>query len=405
MKRALAIWLVPVAACAQAGWLPADLPAAKPDGPTLCVRYYLTEEQGAAVLREAAAQFDTREKWEATAAHLRRRIQEGAGLSPWPRRTPLHARVTDRREHDGYSVENLVLETLPGVFACGNLYRPLRVVGPVPAVLTTHGHSGPITTPESWARHGRFTESVQKRGATLARMGAVVLSIDMFGYGDSFTQFGPDAHRTTTAMPLQVWNAMRALDFLAELEGVDASRLAVTGESGGGTQAFLLAALDPRVAASVPVAMVAAHFFGGCACESGRPIHRGPGHFANNAMIAALAAPRSQLVISDGGDWTRNTPQVEFPFLQRIYALHDAAAAVENVHLPTEGHDYGPSKRAALYRFLAGRFGLEAAAVDETRVTLEAAAVMRCFGDDPAALGHGVRTVADVESALAAAQR
>ncbi|HEU5080760.1 MAG TPA: prolyl oligopeptidase family serine peptidase [Opitutaceae bacterium] len=395
---------------ADLSWLPSDLPPLPTTGPALCPRDYLTPAQGAEVLDAAKAHFKDRDSWNAYADLLRRKIQEGAALAPWPKKTPLNPVIERRREFDGYSVENVRLETVPGVFACGNLYRPLKANGPCPAVLTTHGHTAPIKTPEDWAKHGRFHESVQRRAATLARMGAVVLTIDMFGYGDSFTQFGPDAHRRPDAMTFQLWNNIRALDFLASLDGVDPKRLAVTGESGGGTQTMLLTAVDDRVSVSVPVVMASSYFFGGCPCESGRPIHRSAEHFASNAMIATLAAPRPMLLVSDGKDWTKYTPQVEFPFAQAIYRLFGKESAVANVHLPDEGHDYGPSKRQAMYRFMAERLGLNDNAAraaddafDESKVTLENPEAMRVFtGELPK---HACRTVSEAVTALQALQR
>ncbi len=387
-------------------WLPSGLPPLPASGPALCPREYLTPAQGEAVLRAAAAHFTDRSAWESYAAVVREKIQEGAGLAPWPRRTPLHARVTARREHDGYSVENVALETLPGVWACGNLYRPLQATGRRPAVLTTHGHTPPMKTAVDWAMHGRFKEDVQLRGATLARMGAVVLSIDMFGYGDSLTQFGPEAHRQPLAMTVQLWNAIRAIDFLSDRDDVDPSRIAVTGESGGGTQTFLVTALDKRVAVSGPVVMVSSYFFGGCPCESGRPVHRSAEHFVNNAMIAALAAPRPMLIVSDGGDWTKFTPEVEFPYERSVYRLFGAESAVENVHLPREGHDYGPSKRAAMYRFLAERLALKAPEEkNEGRITLETPEVLRVWSDARALPEGALREAAAVEGALRRLQR
>ena len=403
MLRTLLL-LLPLSGLASVHWLPADVPPLPSDGPVLCARDYLKKDLGPRVLRAAGDEFATREAWTTYANHARLRIQEGAGLAPWPQRTPLNARITSRRVHDGYSVENVALETIPGVFVGGNLYRPLRATGKLPAVLTTHGHTGDVKAPEEWARHGRFTETVQRRGATLARMGAVVLSLDMFGYGDSLTQFGPRAHRRGFAMTMQLWNAMRALDFLTSLSDVDASRLAVTGESGGGTQAFLLAALDERIAVSVPVVMVSGAFFGGCPCESGMPIHRSADHFVSNAMIAAMAAPRPQLLVSVGGDWTSSTPEVEYPFLRRVYALFAAEANAANVHLPTEGHNYGPSKRAALYQFVAERFGLPHNG-DESAAVIEPPDALRAFTSDADLPRHALRTVEAAEAALRALQR
>lgn len=399
VKLSVVLLLSAVAASAQVDWLPDGLPALAKDSPTLCVRDYLTPEQGEAVLQAAAKQFDTRATWAAYADAMRRKIQEGAGLAPWPRRTALNAMMSESRAHDGYTVQNVMFEPVPGVYACGNLYRPIRAPKRAPAVLATHGHTSGADAPAEWARHGRFHESVQRRAATLARMGAVVLTIDLFGYGDSLMQFGPAAHRRPLALTMQLWTNLRAVDFLASLRGVDKERIAVTGESGGATAALLLTALEPRVAVSAPVAMVSSYFFGGCPCESGLPIHRSEEHFASNALIAALAAPRPLLVVSDGGDWTQFTPKSEFPFLQHVYRLYDADEKVANVHLASEGHDYGPSKRAAMYRFLATQLGLKED-FDESHVALESPEAMRVFKTAEEVPANALRTAEAVGAAL-----
>lgn len=301
------------AARADVPWLPSAVPPKPATGPALTQGNFLKPEVGQAVLDAALKQFPDRASWDTYAAHLRTRLQEGANLAPWPRRTPLNAVIRQRRAYDGYSVENVAFESVPGYFVTGNLYRPLDTPPPHAVVLSTHGHYGRINKPEDYDNHGRFSPIMQNRCASLARMGAVVLSIDMFAAGESMAILGQDAHKNPLAVTVHTWNAMRALDFLLGLEGVDPARVGVSGESGGGTQTFLLTALDPRVTVSAPVVMVSSYFFGGCACESGLPIHRSADHFANNAMIAALAAPRPLLLVSNGKDWTKHNPEIEFP--------------------------------------------------------------------------------------------
>lgn len=395
------------AARADVPWLPSAIPPKPATGPALTQGNFLKPEVGQATLDAALKQFPDRASWDAYAAHLRTRIQEGANLAPWPRRTPLNAVIRQRRAYDGYSVENVAFESVPGYFVTGNLYRPLNTPPPHAVVLSTHGHYGRINKPEDCDNHARFSPTMQNRCASLARMGAVVFSIDMFAAGESMAILGQDAHRNPLAVTVQTWNAMRALDFLLGLEGVDPARVGVSGESGGGTQTFLLTALDPRVTVSAPVVMVSSYFFGGCACESGLPIHRSADHFANNAMIAALAAPRPLLLVSNGKDWTKHNPEIEFPFLQKIYAYHGAPAEVANVHLPDEGHDYGPSKRAAVYRFFADKLRLNLPAVqtadgkiDESRVTLEKSAQLRVFTAEYSIPANALHDAAAIAQAL-----
>ncbi|MBP7143001.1 MAG: acetylxylan esterase [Opitutaceae bacterium] len=403
---------LPLAASPEA-WIPPNLPSLAAEGPTLCPGPYLTPEQGAATLEEGRHHFSDRRTWERYAAHARDQVQAGAGLKPFPRRTPLNPVRGSKRIHDGYTVENVAFESVPGYFVCGNLYRPSAPGGGgSPVVLSLHGHGKAIATEDDYARQGRFTPWMQARCATLARLGAVVLSIEMVGYGESIDQVTQEVHKRPFSLTLQTWNAMRALDFLLSLEGVDGSRVAVSGESGGGTQTILLTALDPRVTLSAPVVMVSSYFFGGCPCESGLPIHRNADHFASNVFIAGMAAPRPMLLVSDGDDWTKFTAVSEFPFLRHIYGLLGARDEVENVHLPTEKHDYGPSKRAAFYDFVSKHFGLNPAGKsgaalvgEEATIPIETHRQMRVFSAAQPRPTRALTSIIDVEKELRSLQQ
>jgi dienelactone hydrolase len=314
------------------------------DTTMLCRGAYFTEPQGKALLQKLATAYPDKKSWEERADKMRRQIIVGSRLNMLPAGTPLKAVIHSKQVMDGYTVENVSFESLPGFFVTGNLYRPTRVTSDYAGILCPHGHGN----------NPRWQEYTQRRCASLARMGAVVFAYDMIGNGDA-TQ---TTHKHPLAFQLQMQNSRRALDFLLSLPGIDKKRIGITGESGGGTQTFMLTAIDKRIAVSVPVVMVSAHFFGGCVCESGMPVHKGPDYQTNNTEIAALAAPRPMLLVSDGKDWTKNTPEVEFPFVKNIYGFYGATANIENKHLPDEGHDYGLNKRLAAYTFLAKQLKL-----------------------------------------------
>jgi len=340
-------------------------------------------EEGKKHLAQLLASNPDKNGWEFRKSELRKCFLEQLGLSPMPRKTPLNPVYTPQRKYDGYTVENVGLEVIPGLYLCGSLYRPAKGKGPFPAVLSPHGHF----TSQDMNQVGRYRPDQQYRCAMLARMGAVVFSYEMFAYGESLLQVSAADHKTSLALTIQTLNSIRVIDFLTSLSYVDPKRIGATGESGGGTQTFLLTALDDRVAVSVPVVMVSSYFYGGCACESGLPIHSCTGLMTNNAEISAMASPRPMLVISDGNDWTQNVPVVEFPYLQSVYSLYGKKENVENVHLATEGHDYGISKRLAMYDFMAKHLGLNIAAVkdklgkvDESKVTVENYEAQLVFG-------------------------
>jgi dienelactone hydrolase len=310
-----------------------------------------------AAVRHTDAHFEMRsygsgKEWLERAAFLRRQILASAGLLPMPPKTPVKAEVFGRMERDTYTIEKVLLETYPGYYLGGNLYRPRGRQGRFPGVVSPHGH---------WS-YGRLENqplaSIPARGISLARQGYVVFAYDMVGYNDTTqTPHGFGGQRETlwsiSPLGLQLWNSIRAVDFLLSLPDVDPDRIAATGASGGGTQTFLLTAVDERVKVSAPVNMISAIMQGGSVCENA-PNLRVRTH---NLEIGALMAPRPLLMVSATGDWTRNTPREEFPAIQGIYRLLGAEQSVEHVQMDAP-HNYSQASREAVYRFFGARLGV-----------------------------------------------
>jgi len=341
-------------------------------------QYHLkTPLQGKLQLDFLSTFYNDAVSWEKRKAELKNCMWEALKLSPLPAKPNSKPIISNKRTFDGYTVENVALEVLPGLYVSGSLYQPINPKGKIPVILNPDGHFG----------DGRYREDSQYRCAMQARMGAMAFSYDLFAWGESLLQFKPEDHRRALAQTIQFLNSERILDWMLSFKYADPKRVAITGGSGGGSQTMLVTALDDRITLSVPVVMLSSYHSGGCPCESGMGVHLCGGG-TNNVEIAAMAAPRPQLAISDGKDWTQQVPQVEFPFLQRIYGFYDKTNLVQNVHLPTEGHDYGINKRLALYSFLAKYFNLDlkkvqdrSGKIDESKVTIEKYPAMYVFGE------------------------
>jgi hypothetical protein len=296
------------------------------------------------------------QEWRKRATEIRQQVLVSCGLWPMPEKTPLEPHIFGKVERDGYSIEKVYFETWPGLYLGGNLYRPLgRGKGPFPAILNPHGH---------WA-NGRMADnkdgSIAGRCINFARQGMIAFSYDMIGYNDthfagsspaeSFSQVHHEIATNKTdllwnisLMGLQTWNSVRALDFLESLPDADPKRLACTGESGGGTQTFMLGSIEDRLAAQAPVVMVSHIMQGGCLCENA------PGLRVeySNMEIAAAPAPRPQILVAATGDWTKDTLTVEGPSIAHVYELLNHSDRFHYVRFNFD-HNYNQTSREAVY--------------------------------------------------------
>lgn len=316
----------------------------------------------------------TMAEWKTQSEAIRRRILVSNGLWPMPPKPPLNPTIHGKIDRGDYTVEKVYFTSHPGHYVTGNLYRPKHGKGPYPGVLSPHGH---------WSQ-GRFFEArdadvkkqldtgaetfeaaarsaLQARMVQLARMGCVVFHYDMAGYADS----QQIAHRSGLAdaqaglwlqnhMGLQTFNSIRALDFLLSLEDVDHERIGVTGASGGGTQTFILGAIDPRPTVAFPAVMVSTAMQGGCVCENASYLRIG----LNNVAFAALFAPRP-MALSGADDWTIAIETKGLPELRQVYDLHGKRHLIDAHAFPQFPHNYNQVARALMYEWFNRHLKLE----------------------------------------------
>jgi cephalosporin-C deacetylase-like acetyl esterase len=322
---------------------------------------------------------DSLDEWSERREEALLQLRIAVGLEPMPPKPPLKSSQQLIAERDDYSVFALRVESLPGHWVTGNLYLP-KGEGPFPAVLCPHGH---------WP-DGRFTDRadlverelesggesdpvaaryhLQARCVQLARMGCLVIHYDMVGYADSTAISHTEGLTSAAAqlwgvshLGLQTWNSLRMVDHLVERRDVDSTRIGITGGSGGGTQSFLLAAIDERIRAAFPAVMVSTEMQGGCVCENGPYLRLG----TSNIGISALIAPRA-LGMTGADDWTLHIEERGLPELKQVWSLYDRADAVEAKCFPQFGHNYNAHGRARMYAFMARHLQLESATTESS---------------------------------------
>ena len=332
------------------------------------------EDEGRQMLDYLSSLYHNKLEWESRRDSLRREVRQRLELDAFldscvvikDKKGNLQRPVTlsKVRKHDGYTTQNICIELTPGQHLFGTIYSP-----------TTSSNALIVCPDGHWPM--RYRDEEQQRLGTLARMGAVCVDFDLYGWGESEKEVGAEAHHTSRAHVYQAACGYILLDWmLKNRKDIDPERVGVMGGSGGGTHTVLLSLLDERVTASAPVVHLASHFDGGCPCESGKPVQLSGGGTCE-PELAAVMAPKPMLIVSDGGDWTSSVPTLEFPYLQRIYGFYDAKDKVRNVHLPEERHDFKENKRQAVYEFFIDVFHLDASKLDESKITIESEAALK----------------------------
>ncbi|MCA9083542.1 MAG: acetylxylan esterase [Planctomycetaceae bacterium] len=291
--------------------------------------------------------------WQKQRQQLRDQLEAAWGGFP-NEHAPLEPQTHDILQRDGYDVEKLTFQTFPGVRMTANLYRP-HSPGRHPAVLCVHGH---------W-RGAKQDPHVQARCLGLVKLGFVVLAVDAFGAGErAITPELGQYHGEMVAATLwpigrplsglQVYENMRAVDYLISRPDVDARRLGITGASGGGNQTMYAGAWDERFSAVVPVCSVGNYqaYLGAacCMCE----VVPGALQFTEEWGVLSLTAPRALMVISatrDAFQFSVNEARKSIAMTQPVYGLFDRPAALRHATFESQ-HDYNQPMREAMYGWM-----------------------------------------------------
>ncbi|MBN9658561.1 MAG: acetylxylan esterase [Acidobacteria bacterium] len=256
MRRLLSMLIAAAACCAAA-----DLKVAE-DG-------RLSKELADYLTREAAVHWNARHATIAglrNARDLEKRQQEfrswlTKAMGGFPEKTPLNAKITGGFTRDGYRVEHLIFESLPGFYVTANVYVPTNAKPPYPAVLGTAGHSV----------SGKAISTYQYAWIGLVKRGFLVLAFDPPGQGERSEYFDKTLGKSTVSIGTrqhdmagtqclltgstfalyEAWDGIRAFDYLLTRPDVDGQKIGVAGNSGGGTQSAYLSVVEPRLAASV----------------------------------------------------------------------------------------------------------------------------------------------------------
>ena len=247
--------------------------------------------------------------WKEKRVGYRKQLFEMLGLEPLPARTDLKPEITNTIKSDGFIVENITFQSRPGLYVTGNLYRPLKQEGKIPAILYVCGHGGVKKNGIIYGNKVHY----QHHGEWFARNGYVCLTIDTLQLGEiEGLHHGTYREgmwwwlsRGYTPAGVEAWNCIRALDYLESRPEVDGDKLGVTGRSGGGAYSWWIAALDERIKAAVPVAGITNlknHVIDGAVeghCDCMFMVNT---YQWDYAQVAALVAPRPLLISNTDKD-------------------------------------------------------------------------------------------------------
>jgi hypothetical protein len=285
-------------------------------------------------------------------------------LGPFQERTPLNSKITSTVRKNGYRIENIIYESLPGFFVTASLFIPDNLKKPAPAILFCSGHSTGVYRLPYY----------QLPLLNLVKKGFIVLAIDPIGQGERLQYFNPQKGGSIIGSSTQehsypsaqvfltgksiaryfIWDGIRGIDYLVSRKEVDPDRIGVHGLSGGGTQTAYISALDDRVAASAPAGYITSYrrLMESVGVQDGEQnFYHGISSGIDHADFLEIRAPKPTLIMATTGDFfSIQGARETYAEVKRIYEL---AGNPDNIAMTEDdnGHGYTKKNREAMYAF------------------------------------------------------
>ena len=314
------------------------------------------------VRKAEVAELKTEEDWLQRQILVRAKLNEILG--PFPERTPLNPKITEVLKRDGYRIEKILYESVPGNFVTAALYVPKGVKKNAPAIFYACGHT----------LDGFRSKVYQHIIINLVKKGFVVFTIDPMGQGERFEYWdeqknepkfpNPDhAHSYAGAQCLIsgystasyfIWDVMRGIDYLLSRKEVDPKRIGMTGRSGGGNLTAYLGALDDRILATAPECYITSYKYlyktrGPQCAEQNlyQMIEKGLDH----VDFIAARAPKPTLIISTTRDFF--SIQGTREAYKEAKEMYTSLGVPENITMVEDDDKHTSTKknREAMYAF------------------------------------------------------
>lgn len=347
------------------------------DAPNALNRYLTAEAVELLNARkEEVSRLNTVADWKQRQTQIKNSIWEVLG--EFPEKTPLNAKTLNIVKKPGYTMENIVYESLPGFYVTASLFIPDKTQKKAPAILFCSGHSGIAYRRDVY----------QLPLLNLVKKGFVVLAIDPVGQGERLQYFDADEGVSKIGSSTKehsypapqaallgqsvaryfTWDGIRGIDYLVSRKEVDPDRIGVHGLSGGGTQTAYISAVDERVVASAPACYITnfTRLMESIGVQDGEQnFYHGIKKGIDHADFIEARVPKPTLVMATTADFF--SIEGVYETMEELRPVYDIFGKSDNLEFVEDdhGHGYTQKTREAMYAFFQKHLALPGSPKEE----------------------------------------